>query len=150
MADEKDIKRFQRWGLAASLGIIALFLASGMITYSGMNSTLVLAPNVLLMVVGMWLCYNMVKLFRKGDELTEAANKRMMHVNWSSLAAAIFGALAAIAQLVYSLIKGWMQGDWIFILLMACTVPLAVMVFILVRRCPTEPLFIDDMPEIEE
>ena len=31
MADEKDIKRFQRWGLAASLGIVALFLGSGLI-----------------------------------------------------------------------------------------------------------------------
>ena len=150
MADEKDIKRFQRWGLAASLGIVALFLGSGLITYSGMNSTLVLTPNVLMMVAGMWLCYNMVKLFRKGDELTEAANKRMLHVTWSSLAAGILGALAAVAQLVYSVLNGWTPGDWLFILLMACAAPLGVLVFYLVRKCPTEPLYIDDIPEIEE
>jgi len=150
MADEKDIKRFQRWGLAASVGIIALFLASGMITYGGMNSALVLAPNVLMMIAGMWLCYNMFKLFRKGDELTEAANKRMMHVTWSSLAAGILGALAAVAHLAYSIVNGWAQGDLTFILLMVCAAPLGVLVFILRRRCPTEPMFIDDITEIED
>lgn len=150
MADEKDIKRFQRGGLAASVGIIALFLASGMITYGGMNSTLVLAPNVLMMIAGVWLCYNMIKLFRKGDELTEAGSRRMMHVTWSSLAAGILGALAAVAHLIYSIINGWAQGDLAFILLMACAAPLGVLVFVLVRRCPVEPIYIDDIPEIEE
>ena len=150
MADEKDIKRFQRWGLVASLGLIGLFLSAGMITYGGMNSTYVLAPNVLMMVAAVWLCYNMIKLFRKGDELTEAANRRMMHVTWSSLAAAILGGLAAVAHVVYSVLNGWTTGDVPFIILMACAVPLGVLVFWLVRRCPTEPMFIDDIPEIED
>ena len=42
--------------------------------------------------------YVLYSAFRKGDELTEAANRRMMHVTWSSLAAAILGGLAAVAH----------------------------------------------------
>lgn len=154
MADEAEWKRFRVWGTAASLGILALFLLSGLTVYGGMNCSYVLTPNVLLMISGCWLMYNMVKLCRKGMELTDAANRRLMHVTWSSLAAGVLGALAAVAHVVYSLLNGWAQGDVRFIVLMALGLPLGLLVFCLVRKCPTEQLLIDDLPdeipEIEE
>ena len=151
MADEKDFWRLRVWGLAASIGLVALFLATGMILYGGMYCFYVQAPSLLMVIASLWLCFQMVKLSRKSMELTEAANRRLMHVHWASLAAAVFGGLSSIAHLVYSLINGWSQGDVAFIVLMLLAVPLGVWVFALVRRCPTEPLLIDDIPqEIDE
>ena len=91
--------------------------------------------------------YNMMKICRKGMELTEAANRRLMQITWSSLASAGCGLLAFIAQLIYSIINGWMAGDVVFMALMLLCVPLGVLVYLLVRICPTEQLLIDDLPD---
>lgn len=147
MADEADWKRLRVWGTAAAIGLIALFLLSGLWVYGGMNTFYVLAPNVLLMVLAFWLSYQMAKICRKPMELTEAANNRLMHITWSSLACAAMGALAVIAHLVYSLLNGWSDGDVRFMVLMGLCVPLGLLVFVLVRKCPTEQLLIDDLPD---
>lgn len=147
MADEADWKRLRLWGTACAAGMLVLFLCSGLSVYGGMNCAYVLAPNVLLMVCACWLMYQMMKLFRRDMELTEAANRRLMHVTWSSLASAAAGALAVAAHLVYSLLNGWSKGDVRFMVLMALCVPLGLLAFMLVRKCPTEPLLIDDLPD---
>lgn len=147
MADEKDFKRFKRWGLLASLALVALFLGTGMIMYGGMYCIYVQLPNVLMVIGAFVLCYQMMKLFGKQMELTEAANRRLMHVHWASLMSAICGGLAAAGHVLYSVLNGWQQGDVIFIVLTLLSVPLGILVFLLARKCPTEPLLIDDVPQ---
>ena len=147
MADEKDWKRVRVWGTAAALGMLAMFLLSGMSVYGGMNCTYVLAPNVLMMVCGCWLMYHMVKLCRKDMELTEASIRRLMHVSWSSLVSGVLGGLAAVAHVVYSILNGWAPGDARFIVLMALCLPMGVLIFVLERKCPVEQLLIDDLPD---
>ena len=147
MAEESDWKRLRVLGTLAALAIVGMFLGSGLCVFSGMNVYYVMAPNVALMVVGFWLMYNMMKICRKGMELTEAANRRLMQITWSSLASAGCGLLAFIAQLIYSIINGWMAGDVVFMALMLLCVPLGVLVYLLVRICPTEQLLIDDLPD---
>lgn len=154
MADEADWRRLRVWGTAASIGLIALFLLSSSMMYGGMNTWYVLAPNVLMMVTAFWLTFQMVRICRKEMEVTEATNRRLMHITWSSLLAGILCGAAAATHVLYSLLNGWSQGDGIYIALMLLGVPLGVLVFLLVRKCPTEPLLIDDLPdeipEIEE
>lgn len=147
MADEAVWKRFRVLGMAAALGLLALFLLSGLWSYGGMNAYYVLAPNVALMLTSFVLVYQMAKLCRKQMELTEAGNKRLMHVTWASLAAAASGLLGVIAHLVYSLLNGWSDGDVRYMIFMALAVPLGLLVFLLVRKCPTEQLLINDLPD---
>ncbi len=147
MASEADYRRLKRWGMAATAAILACFVACGLFTYSGMGCNYVVLPYVLLMVPMAWLLSRLIKLWGKKMELTEAGNRLLVHIRWSSLAAAALGGLAAVAQGVFSLLHGWSQGDAAFIALMLLCLPLGVAVFLLARRCPTEAMLIDDLPE---
>lgn len=140
MADEKDFKRLQVGGFLISLALLALFVICGLFTFGGMNCNYVMGPYVLLIVPTAWMFYQCWKLLRKTDELTESGNRIMMHLHWTSLAAAVLGLAAAIGQIVFCVLHGMHSGDIAFIVLMLLCIPLGVTLFVLVRKCPTEVL----------
>lgn len=147
MASEADFRRLKRGGMAASLALLACFVACGLFTYGGMNCNYVVLPYVLLLIPTAWMLSRFIKLWNKRRELTEAGNRLLMHIHWSSLTASALGGLAAVAQVVFSVQNGWTQGDAAFIALMVLCVPIGVVAFLLARRCPTEIQLIDDLPE---
>lgn len=150
MADEADYRRLKRWGLTAAILIFAAFVGCGTFVYGGMNCPYVLPFHILLMIPSAWMLSRFAKLWNKSDELTEAGNRLLMHVHWSSLACAALGLCAAVGQIVFSALHGLQAGDVAFIALMALCAPLGVAAFLLARKCPTELSVIDDMPDQAE
>lgn len=150
MADEADFRRLKRLGMAASMALVAIFVACGLFPFGGMRSNYVVLPYVLLILPVAWLLSRQIRLWNKRMELTEAGNRLLINIRWSSLAAGALGALAALGQIVHSVRNGLSQGDAAFIALMLACLPLGALVFWMARKCPTEPLLIDDLPEAED
>lgn len=146
---EADFVRLKRWGMAAAVLAAALFVSGGTFTHGGMNQNYVLTPYVLLSLPTVWLLSRFIKLWNKRMVLTEAGNRLLVHIRRTAPAVSALGALAALTQLIYSLLNGWSQGDALYMLLMLLCAPLGLGAFWLARRCPTQVQVIDDLPEEE-